>query len=58
MKDRREGKTHQVALYFMDEDDAIRLRDEMLQMDQMEGAVSYILFLRFYSITIIHYLLY
>jgi len=36
--DRREGKTHQVALYFMDEDDAIRLRDEMLQMDQMKGA--------------------
>lgn len=33
----RQEKTNQVALYFMDEEDAMRLRDEMLQMDQMSG---------------------
>jgi hypothetical protein len=33
----RQDKTNQVALYFMDEEDAMRLRDEMLQMDQMSG---------------------
>ncbi len=30
--------TNQVALYFMDEEDALRLRDEMLQMEQMRDA--------------------
>jgi len=35
--DRKEGKTHQVALYFCDEEDAMNLRDEMLQMEQMKG---------------------
>lgn len=30
--------TKQVALYFMDEEDALRLRDEMLQMEQMRDA--------------------
>jgi hypothetical protein len=34
----RQDNTKQVALYFMDEEDAMRLRDEMLQMDQMKGA--------------------
>ncbi len=34
----RQDNTRQVALYFMDEEDAMRLRDEMLQMDQMKGA--------------------
>jgi len=34
----RQEKTNQVALYFMDEEDAMRLRDEMLQMDQLKGA--------------------
>jgi hypothetical protein len=33
----RQEKTNQVALYFMDEEDAMRLRDEMLQMEQMSG---------------------
>lgn len=32
------GENHQVALYFLDENDALRLRDEMLQMPQMAGA--------------------
>ena len=30
-------KSHQVALYFLDEQDAMNLRDEMLQVDQMKG---------------------
>lgn len=34
----KQDNTRQVALYFMDEEDALRLRDEMLQMDQMSGA--------------------
>jgi hypothetical protein len=34
---RKQDNTKQVALYFMDEEDAMRLRDEMLQMDQMKG---------------------
>lgn len=34
----RVEKTTQVALYYMDEEDAMRLRDEMLQMEQMSGA--------------------
>lgn len=34
----KQDNTKQVALYFMDEEDAMRLRDEMLQMDQMSGA--------------------
>jgi hypothetical protein len=34
----RQDTTSQVALYFMDEEDAMRLRDEMLQMEQMAGA--------------------
>ena len=34
----KQDSTKQVALYFMDEEDAMRLRDEMLQMDQMSGA--------------------
>jgi predicted DNA-binding protein (UPF0251 family) len=34
----KQDNTKQVALYFMDEEDAMRLRDEMLQMDQMAGA--------------------
>ena len=34
----RVEKNTQVALYFMDEEDAMRLRDEMLQMEQMSGA--------------------
>mmetsp|Transcript_14303 Transcript_14303/g.26821 ORF Transcript_14303/g.26821 Transcript_14303/m.26821 type:complete len:455 (+) Transcript_14303:2738-4102(+) len=33
----KQDNTRQVALYFMDEEDAMRLRDEMLQMDQMKG---------------------
>mmetsp|Transcript_29589 Transcript_29589/g.45172 ORF Transcript_29589/g.45172 Transcript_29589/m.45172 type:complete len:426 (-) Transcript_29589:61-1338(-) len=35
---RKKDNNKQVALYFMDEEDAMRLRDEMLQMDQMSGA--------------------
>ena len=34
----RQDNNKQVAMYFMDEEDAMRLRDEMLQMDQMSGA--------------------
>jgi len=34
---KKQDNTKQVALYFMDEEDAMRLRDEMLQMDQMKG---------------------
>lgn len=34
----RQDRTNQVVLYFMDEEDAMRLRDEMLQMEQMAGA--------------------
>jgi hypothetical protein len=34
----RDSNTNQVALYFLDEHDAMQLRDEMLQMDQMKGA--------------------
>lgn len=34
----KQDQTKQVALYFMDEEDAMRLRDEMLQMEQMSGA--------------------
>mmetsp|Transcript_18498 Transcript_18498/g.27440 ORF Transcript_18498/g.27440 Transcript_18498/m.27440 type:complete len:425 (-) Transcript_18498:199-1473(-) len=33
----KQDNTKQVALFFMDEEDAMRLRDEMLQMDQMKG---------------------
>ena len=35
---KKQDNNRQVALYFMDEEDALRLRDEMLQMDQMKGA--------------------
>jgi hypothetical protein len=34
----KQDNTKQVALYFMDEEDAMRLRDEMMQMEQMSGA--------------------
>ena len=34
----RDSNTNQVALYFLDEHDAMQLRDEMLQLDQMKGA--------------------
>jgi len=36
--DNREKQMSQVALYFMDEDDALKLRDEMLNMDAMKDA--------------------
>lgn len=31
-------KSQQVGLYFIDQEDALRFRDEMMQMEQMEGA--------------------
>jgi hypothetical protein len=34
----RDANTNQVALYFLDEQDAMQLRDEMLQLEQMKGA--------------------
>jgi len=33
-----EDGNRQVGLYFLDQEDALRLRDEMLQMEQMKGA--------------------
>lgn len=36
-RQQQENTNKQVALYFMDEEDAMRLRDEMLQMEQMSG---------------------
>lgn len=35
---KEDNKPSQVALYFLDEEDALRLRDEMMQMEQMKGA--------------------